>query len=57
MVFSSTRDPSANGSPQLYVTAMVAEKGILRTYSAIYLWNQPETEHNHTPAWDDFQFP
>ena len=21
---------------------------------AIYLWNQPAAENNHTPAWDDF---
>jgi hypothetical protein len=28
---------------------------MVTTYPAIYVWNQPATESNHTPAWDAFQ--
>jgi hypothetical protein len=58
-VFSSDRDPGAAGGPQLYVAPIVVNDatGAVTTYSAIYPWNQPETEHNHTPAWDNFQLP
>jgi hypothetical protein len=57
-VFSSTRDPGAGGGPQLYVAPMVVDgSGKVTTYAAIYPWNQPEAEHNHTPAWDVFQLP
>ena len=24
---------------------------------ALYLWNQPPTESNHTPSWDNFKIP
>ncbi|HTB74791.1 MAG TPA: hypothetical protein VK762_16190 [Polyangiaceae bacterium] len=60
VVFSSTRYPSgpAQDSPQLYVTAVVVDaRGAMTTYPALYLWNQPATEHNHTPAWDVFLIP
>jgi hypothetical protein len=58
LVFSSTRDPQANGGQQLYVAPIVVDgTGKVTTYSALYLWNQPEQEHNHTPAWDVFQIP
>jgi hypothetical protein len=58
IVFSSTRDPNAIGGQQLYVAPLVIDgTGKITTYSALYLWNQPETEHNHTPAWDVFQIP
>jgi hypothetical protein len=60
IVFSSSRYPSgpAQDSPQLYVTAMVVDgSGKVTTYPALYLWNQPPDEHNHTPAWDYFQIP
>ncbi len=57
LVFSSTRDPYSGDGPQLYVTAVVTQGGKTQTYAALYLWNQPETEHNHTPAWDNFQIP
>jgi hypothetical protein len=57
-IFSSNRDPGASGGPQLYVAPIVIDAGgKVSTYSAIYPWNQPETEHNHTPAWDVFQLP
>jgi hypothetical protein len=58
LVFSSTRDPNANGGPQLYATPIVVDaSGAITSYAALYFWNQPETEHNHTPAWDTFQIP
>ena len=57
-VFSSDRDPGAAGGPQLYFAPVVVDgTGKVTTYAAIYPWNQPETEHNHTPAWDVFQLP
>lgn len=56
LVFSSTRNPASKG-PQLYVAPIVVDgSGTVKTYSALMLWNQPETENNHTPAWDVFQF-
>jgi hypothetical protein len=56
IVFSSIRDPG--GNPQLYVTPVVVDgAGKVTTYHALYLWNQPAGENNHTPAWDNFQIP
>lgn len=52
LTFSSRR--GASNLPQLYVTPVVDDGGTLRTYPALYLWNQPAGESNHTPAWDDF---
>ena len=52
LTFSSTR--SAAGNPQLYVTPVVDDGTTLTTYPALYLWNQPVAENNHTPAWDNF---
>ena len=51
LTFSSTRGA---GSPQLYVAPIVVSGGTVITYPALYLWNQPASEHNHTPAWDVF---
>ncbi len=56
LVFSSTRNPASNG-PQLYVAPIVVQGGVVKTYAALDLWNQPENENNHTPAWDVFQLP
>ncbi|NVB85066.1 MAG: hypothetical protein HOV81_42255 [Kofleriaceae bacterium] len=54
LTFSSKRRPG--GTPQLYVVpATVDATGAITTYPALYLWNQPTNERNHTPAWDDFQ--
>jgi WD40-like Beta Propeller Repeat len=54
MIFSSTR----SGNPQLYVAAVVSDElGMLTTTPALYLWNQPPTENNHTPAWDTLVIP
>lgn len=55
LIFSSTR--GAAGNPQLYVTGVVTQGTTVETYSSIYLWNQPEAENNHTPAWDVFKIP
>jgi hypothetical protein len=57
LTFSSTRAES--GRPQLYVTPVVRVDtlGSVQTYPALYLWNQPPGEGNHTPAWDRFQIP
>lgn len=57
LVFSSTRNPASKG-PQLYVAPIVVDAaGAVKTYAALMLWNQPEAENNHTPAWDVFQLP
>jgi mono/diheme cytochrome c family protein len=54
ITFSSTR----SGNPQLYLAAVVVDEiGNLTTTPALYLWNQPPTENNHTPAWDTFIIP
>jgi hypothetical protein len=54
VTFSSTR----TGTPQLYVAPMTVTAGALNvSYPALYLWNQPPTQHNHTPSWDDYQIP
>ena len=50
LTFSSTRA----GNPQLYVTPVLFDGTTISTFPALYLWNQPAAENNHTPAWDDF---
>jgi hypothetical protein len=61
LVFASTRDVPGQGpnpGPQLYVAPFVVDgAGKITSYAALYFRNQPETEHNHTPAWDVFQLP
>jgi hypothetical protein len=55
IVFSSKR---LGTTPQLFVSGMqVGAKGAITTYGALYLWNQPSTEGNHTPAWEYFNVP
>ena len=54
LAFSSKR---AGGIPQLYVTPVVVQNGQTQTFPALYLWNQPANEANHTPAWDVFDIP
>jgi hypothetical protein len=54
LTFSSVR---VAGHPQLFVAPLVVEAGTLTSYPALYLWNQPPDEANHTPAWDLFQLP
>ncbi|HVZ86121.1 MAG TPA: hypothetical protein VHG72_04085 [Polyangia bacterium] len=54
MTFSSTR----SGRPQLYIAPMTVSAGTIDvSYPALYLWNQPSTDDNHTPSWDDYQIP
>jgi hypothetical protein len=62
LIFSSWRDgahaPNMTPIAQLYITGVVVDgAGAVSTYGAIYLWNQPATTSNHTPAWDVFQIP
>lgn len=57
LVFSSTRE---GGKPQLFVVPIVKRDGefdVFTDYPALYLWNQPENEGNHTPAWDVLKIP
>ena len=42
---------------QLYITAVVKTELQTLTYPAIYLYNQPPTRLNTTPAWQDFHLP
>jgi hypothetical protein len=43
---------------QLYVTAIVVDElGLVTTYPAVYLWNQPQDRVNDTPAWEDLHIP
>jgi hypothetical protein len=56
LTFSSKRAGTANA--QLYITAVVVDEvGQVATFPALYLWNQPSTDGNHTPSWDDFAIP
>jgi hypothetical protein len=56
LTFSSKRTGTTNA--QLYVTALVVDgAGNLTTHPALYLWNQPAADGNHTPSWDDFSIP
>ncbi len=54
IVFSSVR---LGANPQLFISPVVVEGGIAKTYAALYLWNQPADEGNHTPAWEFFKLP
>ena len=57
LVFSSIRE---FGHPQLYLTSVVVDDAtgaIDGSHAALHIWNQPEAEHNHTPAWDFFNVP
>lgn len=42
---------------RLYMAAFTVEEGKVKTYPAVYLWNQEESSNNLTPAWDEFQIP
>jgi hypothetical protein len=62
LIFSSWRDGLLNADnqtpiAQLYIAGVVVNETSVQTYPAIYLWNQPTTISNHTPAWDNFQIP
>ena len=53
LTFSSRR----LGTPQLFVTTLVDDGHSLTTYPALYLWNQPADEGNHTPDWEEVNIP
>ena len=56
LTFSSKRTGSTNA--QLYITGVVVDAaGHVTTFPALYLWNQPASDGNHTPSWDDFAIP
>lgn len=56
LTFSSKRTGSTNA--QLYITGVVVDSsGQITTFPALYLWNQPAADGNHTPSWDDFAIP
>jgi hypothetical protein len=56
VVFSSKRLDGT--TPQLYMAPVVIDaSGNVKQYQAVYLWNQPSDERNHTPAWDVFGIP
>ncbi|EYF06801.1 TolB family protein [Chondromyces apiculatus] len=55
LIYSSKRGQGVN--PQLYVTGVVADGNTVQSFASVYLWNQPEAENNHTPAWDVFKIP
>jgi len=52
LTFASRR--GAGAVPQLYVSGVVVDGTSVTTYPAVYLWNQPADQNNHTPAWDEF---
>jgi hypothetical protein len=69
IIFSSNRyglptvSTTVNGTTttvevsQLYMTAVVTDEISTYTYPAVYLWNQPQSRLNTTPAWQDFHIP
>jgi hypothetical protein len=60
IIFSSWRQgmtDSTTGEPiaQLFMTAIVKTELGIKTYPAVYLWNQKADVSNFTPAWDVFK--
>lgn len=56
LVFSSTR--LGGKVRQLFMAPVVVDaNGAVSAFKAVYLWNQPADESNHTPAWDVFAIP
>jgi hypothetical protein len=56
LTFSSKRAGTANA--QLYVAGIfIDETGQMYNTPALYLWNQPAADGNHTPSWDDLSIP
>lgn len=54
VTFSSTR----SGVGQLNVAGVIRDAaGAVTTTPALYLWNQPATDGNHTPSWDSYRIP
>ena len=62
VIFSSWREgktyPTGGPIAQLYLTAVTLDEiSMVANYPAIHIWNQPDNQSNHTPAWDIFQIP
>lgn len=78
LVFSSTREglPFKNDgnnfksgpdgpTSQLYITGVVVEGGAMKTFPALYIWNQAtrsaahggDPQSNHTPIWEVVNIP
>ncbi len=62
VIFSSWREgktyPTGGPIAQLYLTAVTTDEILtVANYPAIHIWNQPDNQSNHTPAWDIFQIP
>jgi len=56
LTFSSKRTGGTNA--QIYIAGLVVDgAGTVTTTPALYLWNQPAADGNHTPAWDNFAIP
>jgi hypothetical protein len=56
--FTLERDeysPEKTDSSQLYVAPVVVEGATIRSYPALYLYNQTTNTTNLTPAWDRFE--
>lgn len=51
LTFSSKR---GGDKPQLYIAPVVVTESEIKTFPALYLWNQKQETGNHTPAWDVF---
>ena len=49
-----TRAPVTTAPPRRPGGERLAFGYMLAATAALYLWNQPATENNHTPAWDNF---
>ncbi len=43
--------------PQIVIAGVVTQGDSIQTYGGVYVWNQPPSESNHTPAWDVFDIP
>jgi hypothetical protein len=54
---ANTGEPVVQVS-QLYMTLVTKEAdSTLKSYPAVYLWNQPSTTLNTTPIWEDVVIP
>jgi hypothetical protein len=58
LIFSSSRRANGGQQAQLFITPMTVKDGTVNVdYPALYLWNQPAKESNHTPSWDHYRIP
>lgn len=52
-MFSGREAPTS----QLFLAPVVVSEAGAKANPALYFWNQPIDESNHTPAWDTFNIP